>query len=163
MRMNMWKKRIICLCFFSVYYSVSFAQVGKVRDVEFEQEGQKVIIYYSLEGEISSKYKIRISLSDDYGKSFKYTPRTVSGDIGKNIKPGTSKKIEWQLLIDFPSGIEGEGFVFAVEAELIQKRSKLPFIIGGGAVAVGTIVYFAFKNGGDKGTISVSVPEDIMR
>lgn len=142
------------------------AQELKVRNVRFEEIGETVMVKYDLDGMTEKKYKISLSLSDDFGKTFKIKPRTVYGDVGKNIQPGESKQITWYLLRDFPEGLHGDGFVFAVDAELQKGGTKLPFYMLGAGV-VGGVVYFVVRSSSEKsepqtttGSIVITVPTE---
>jgi len=142
------------------------AQELKVRNVRFEEIGEIVRVKYDLDGMTDKKYRISLSLSDDFGKTFKMKPRTVYGDVGKNIQPGLSKQITWYILRDFPEGLSGDGFVFAVDAELQKGGNKLPFYLLGAGVA-GGVVYFVVRSSGEKsepepttGSIVISVPTE---
>jgi len=139
------------------------AQELRVANVRFEQIGETIIVLYDLDGRIGKKYNISLSLSDNFGKTFNIEPKTVSGDVGKNIEPGIGKKITWYMKTDFPEGLNGEGFVFAVDAELQKGGKKWPYIVGAGVV--GGVVYFIA--GGKKksepsktGSIVIDVPGD---
>lgn len=142
------------------------AQELKVRNVKFEEIGETVMVKYDLDGLTDKKYKISLSLSDDFGKTFKIKPRTAYGDVGKSIQPGESKQITWYLLRDFPEGLSGDGFVFAVDAELQKSGNKLPFYLLGAGV-VGGVVYFVVRSSSEKsepepttGSIVITVPTE---
>jgi hypothetical protein len=135
------------------------AQGTRVENVRFQDLGESVLIQYDLDGRNDKKYEISLSLSGDNGVTFKIKPRSLTGDVGKNIFPGTGKKINWYYKEDFPGGLSGGGFVFAVDAELQKDKSKAPYVIG--AAVVGGAAYFitAKKKGSDKGSIVVDVPD----
>lgn len=104
------------------------AQVLRVRNVRFTEQEDVVIVKYDLDGEVGQKYKVSLLLSSDAGKSFKIRPQEVRGDVGRGVKPGTGKTIVWHVREDFPYGLIGDGFVFAVDAEL-QKDIRLPYYL----------------------------------
>ena len=159
-------KRIIPVIFALLAIGQIHAQEVKVRNVTFKQEGELIIIHYDLDGSLNKKYKVNILLSDDYGATFNIKPKAVKGDVGKNISPGKAKEIVWEMTKDFPDGLEGEGFVFAVDAKLQKGGGKFFYYLLGGGV-VGGVVYFVSKNVGGgksaptKGSISIIIPGDI--
>ena len=132
------------ISFILLLYSVPKAQEVQVKNVRFEDRDETVAVRYDLDGLIGKKYKIKLLLSDDFGVSFKIRPRTVHGDLGKNIKPGNAKEIIWDLKKDFSDGLRGDGFVFAVDAELQKGGSKWPYIIGSAGVVV-VVGYFMIR------------------
>jgi TolB-like protein len=127
-----------------------------VSNVHFEEKSGTISIIYDLSGQYDKKYLISILLSDNNGRSFSIKPKKLSGDIGKNIKPGRNKKIIWYMKEDFPLGLMGSSFVFEVDAKLQKGGIKRPLIIGVGVAAVALIVYIIFKP--DKGSIVIDVP-----
>ena len=162
----MFFKRIIPIMLFIITVSQIHAQDVMVRNVTFTQSDERIIIRYDLEGKLDKKYKVNLSLSDDYGATFRIIPKALRGNVGKNITPGDGKEIIWEMTRDYPNGLEGEGYVFAVDAELQKKSSKLLYyLLGGGAI--GGIVYFVTQsNGGgngkpSKGSISITIPGEI--
>ena len=156
--------------FFLVLFLLGFAlhvnaQGLQVSDVRFEDKGETVLVFYDLDGPTGKKVTINLLLSDDYGESFSIRPKTISGDVGKNVSSGIGKKIIWHIKKDYPNGLQGEGFVFAVDAETRKSRSKLPYILGGSVVIIGGAVYFATKSSGEEsasttGSIIIDVPQD---
>ena len=156
----------IILLFIGITYS--HAQDVQVRNVTFTQMDELIIIRYDLDGLLNKEYQVKLSLSDDYGASFRIKPYAVRGDVGKGVIPGVGKEIIWTITDDYPTGIEGDGFVFAVDAELKKGGSKfLYYLLGGGVV--GGIVYFVSKGGGETGvngepttgSISITIPGDM--
>ena len=84
-----------------------------VKDVRFRTYGDKVHIYYTLEGR--GEYEVSLRLSDDGGRTFSTVPKSLSGAVGKGVKPGRDKRIVWDVLRDRPR-LEGSDFVFQVLA-----------------------------------------------
>ena len=82
-----------------------------VRDVRFRTYGDKVHIHYTMEGK--GKYEVSLLLSDDGGRTVSIVPKTMSGAVGKGVKPGPDKQIIWDVLRDYPR-LEGSDFVFRV-------------------------------------------------
>ena len=167
MRFKTYLHSGIFLLIVVIFNSTLRGQDLKVENVEFEDMGETVVVKYDLEGKVDKKYKVALSLSDDFGESFNIQPRNMKGDVGKNIRPGPGKEITWYIKKDFPNGMRGEGFVFAVDAELLRGRSKLPYYIAGAVGVVGGVIYFVTRGGGTKeakpttGSIIITVPGNI--
>ncbi|MCJ7812009.1 hypothetical protein MUP95_01650 [bacterium] len=140
------------------------AQNPSVRNVIFEQNGDDIIVQYTLAGDANKKYNITLSVSDDFGRTFQIKPFTVAGDVGRDIRVGTNKQIIWRLMRDFPVGLEGDSYVFAVDAALQKGGLKWPYIIGA-AVAGGAVYYLTSRKEAAEptpttGSITIQVPVD---
>lgn len=77
---------------------VAFSQ--KTSNVDFRQVDDKVIVTYDL----SSQSDISLFIAVDGGKW--NLLESVTGDVGKGIRPG-KKRIEWDVFEDYPDGIHG--------------------------------------------------------
>lgn len=149
---------LFCILMLLFSSQLSHAQGTQVENVRFQDLGETVLIQYDLDGRADKKYKITLSLSDDSGISFTIKPRSLSGDAGKNIKPGPGKKINWYYKEDFPNGLTGSGFVFAVDAELQKGGKTWVYVLATGA-AGGAVYLITGKKKPDKGSIVVDVPD----
>jgi hypothetical protein len=92
-----------------------FAQ--KLENLKAEVAGDKIIITYDITGsQPDDSYNISLYSSQD-----KYaSPLTqVTGDVGKKIKEGKNKRIEWDAPSEF-NGVKGT-LLFEVHAELVAK------------------------------------------
>jgi len=154
--------KIMCfIAVFTIGFSSSvFAQMCEVKNVKFRQSGDKIIIQYDLDGQAKKNYKVSLALSNNGGQSFRIEPKALTGDVGKKVRPGKNKEIIWEMTSDYPLGIEGGQFVFAVDAEL-KKGSKMGFyMIGAGAI--GGAVYFFTSMKDDqptKGSIKLNISD----
>ncbi len=87
---------LFTFCLFS--FCISNAQIliskPSVRVVD-----DKMIISYEIFGN-SSEDTINISLNISDSLGNKIEPKTLEGDIGKDIRPGPDKKIIWDLKVD---------------------------------------------------------------
>jgi len=158
------KKYFVLLSLISFLVSCfpAFSQQLEVKNVRFTSDGKIITINYDLDGMGNKKYKTSLKLSDDGGKTFTIQPKTLDGDIGKNIYPGKNKEITWNFTKDFPNGLEGENYIFAVDAEL-QKRSLLPYFAIGVPIIGGAVYYLTKgkeKDPSTKGSIVISVSGD---
>jgi hypothetical protein len=136
----------IFILFISFISSNTFSQ--KIENVQFKQEGKKIIITYDLFGATSAQnFDVVVEISEDGGVSFAATPKTLLGDAGAGVKPGTGKKITWDVLNDIAE-LHGGNIIFKVVAngaaipeESVSKSSGggIPtwVWIGGGVVVAG--------------------------
>jgi hypothetical protein len=122
-------------------------------------------VCYDLSDKPGKKYTVSTALSKDKGKTYDVDLLSLEGDAGKDITPGINKTITWNMLKDYPRGLEGEDFVFAVDAKLQKGAEKWPYLAG--AAVAGGAAYFVIqsgKNGGsesNKGSVTIRVPGDI--
>ena len=154
---------VLCLFFYSSFLQ---AQELAVKNVRFEDQGETLVVRYDLDGLVGKNYEVTLLLSDDGGDTFSIRPMTIYGDVGKNVKPGTDKSITWHLKQDYPQGLSGERFAFAVDAELQKGGGKWSYYVLGSGV-VGGVVYFLTKGkeettptGSTTGSIVVDVPKN---
>ncbi len=84
-----------------VFANISFAQT--VTDVDACQEGSKIIVTYSLSGNLQAPVDVVASYSKDGGYTF-HKLKSVTGDL--KVYPGTGKKIVWDVLNDVESFVE---------------------------------------------------------
>ena len=139
----------------------TFSQNVKVKNVFFEQDKEKIFISYDLFGAIDKKFKVSLSLSNDKGKSYRIIPKAVHGDIGDDVVPGIDKQIIWEFTKDYPGGLQGEDFVFAVDAELLENEGNIKnVLLIGGLGAAGAVVYFLVIKK-DKGSVNIIIPGDV--
>lgn len=102
---------------------LSFSQ--KVDNIHFEQEDQKIYIYYDLQGE-QDYYNIEIFCKLSEKKSWGKSLNFVSGDVGQNRTPGSNKKIRWDVLREWDD-LKGN-IVFKIEATPTFKTYKSSFL-----------------------------------
>jgi hypothetical protein len=156
------KKIIILSAFFLLSFSKSFSQ--SIENVKFNQEGNKVTVTYDLlDKDDSRTFEVTLEISKDGGITFKSMPKTLAGDVGKNVKPGDIKKISWDVLKDVAE-LQGNSFVFKViakanEDEAVKKEESSssggisPYIwIGGGALLVGGAAVLLLSKKSESGT-----------
>lgn len=90
------KYRII---FIYVFLMIALIVEGQaVNNLRFEQSGKMVDVYYDLSGASNELFQISLYYSHDGGKTWGTSLNYVSGEVGENIKPGTNKKITWNVL-----------------------------------------------------------------
>ena len=69
-----------------------------ITNVRFEQLGKLIDVYYDLEANESKTYTVTMFCSKDGGKTWGLPIKKGSGDVGDNVKPGTNKKVTWDVL-----------------------------------------------------------------
>jgi hypothetical protein len=98
-------------------------QKPQVRDLDFRAQDTQIVITYDLIGKQGKDYKVELLFSASGGRSFDYEPQAVSGAVGKDLSPGPNKTVTWNVLQDFPDGIQSPNAQF----KLLYKKQ------GGGA------------------------------
>jgi len=132
------------LLLFSVYV-VSAQEKIRVQNVRFEVAGTRVVVGYDLEGPAGRDYIVKVILRREANQSFLHIPKMINGDVGEGRFVGKSKQVTWDILKEFPQGLDGDDFYFVVDVEMIKPGSNLLYWIGGGAAVVGGAV-FLFKD-----------------
>ena len=127
-----------------------------VRNVGFQVQGQKIHVSYDLAGK--GVYTVHLRLLENGGRALTAWPRSVSGDVGKEVRSGTGKRIVWDALKDVAS-LEGNDYVFEVRAVRPGGTSKWVWIGGAGIAAGGAAGAVLLQGGEKKGTIVIDVPD----
>lgn len=116
------------------------------QNVRFEISGAKILIRYDLPTVASETYIVKVTLRRTSNSTFAFVPTIVSGDVGEGKWSGKNKQITWEILREFPRGMEGDDFYFVVTADLVAGGSNTWLWLGGGAAAVvGGAAYFLLK------------------
>jgi hypothetical protein len=100
-------------------------QAQQVQNVKAVQANEEVIVTYDLAD--TKPVYVSLYYSKDGGTTFSPELRQVNGDVKANIKPGVSKKINWNAakeLVVFDGDL-----VFKVEAN--SKKANYPKAIAG--------------------------------
>lgn len=114
---------------------------GNLENVHFDVSGRIVYIYYDLKGGTDETFTVRVFLRRSGENDYSYVPQNVSGDVGRKVLPGGSRRIVWNLSQEFPDGLKGGDFYFVLEAEVENSGGIGPtLIIAGGVALVGGIV-----------------------
>jgi hypothetical protein len=107
--------------FSAILLALPFAmQAQQVQNVKAVQTNEEVIVTYDLND--TKPVYVSLYYSKDGGTTFSPELRQVSGDVKANVKPGVSKKINWNAgkeLVAFDGDL-----VFKVEAN--SKRIAYP-------------------------------------
>ncbi|MEJ0031214.1 MAG: hypothetical protein WDO15_12925 [Bacteroidota bacterium] len=102
---------LVLLCY------VASAQVVTIKEVELS--GEKIVVTYDLDdNNPNNEYLLNLYTSKD---NYAQAVANVTGDIGMDIKPGTDKKVEWNLVKEY-GGYKGR---LALE---LRGKVYVPFI-----------------------------------
>ena len=115
-----------------------------VKNVRFDVFGGKIVVHYDLTGPTDRSYLVKVTVRRTQLPTYEYSPRTISGDVGQGKFSGSNREITWEILREYPNGIEGSDFYFRVEATLLTPGSNLLYYLTGGAAAIGAAAYFIF-------------------
>lgn len=131
------------LCFFLLFYGVmGFAQTPFVTNINTQQQGDKIIITYDLAGKSKDRYDITLVRIEVINFPKGIVPKSLTGDVGKNITAGKNKSIIWDALKDVES-LEGDikVVVMANQTQKSQsdspKNNKLLVRLGASVIGVG--------------------------
>lgn len=97
----------------------------QVKNVHFEQNNNKVYIYFDLiDSNVDSEYNIILLMSHNSGYTFTDTIKNISGDIS-SIYPGENKKVIWTPSQEFIDKGRFDNICFRVVAQKILKDKKI--------------------------------------
>ena len=97
-----------------------FAQTPMVKNVRFEQrtDGTLLVdIYYDVTSPNNLLLEIKIEASDNDGTTWTSPCKSLSGDVGAGILPGSNKHVVWDFYADNPD-TSGYGYRVRVTANL---------------------------------------------
>ena len=122
-------------------HALHAADRPRLENIRFEVAGRMVYIYYDLIAPSDRTYIVRVTLHRTSNIGFEYKPVNVSGDVGPGVYPGVNRRIGWNIIREFPQGLEGEDMYFVVETDE-PPSGGIPagYFIAGGAVLIGGIV-----------------------
>jgi hypothetical protein len=112
-----------------------------IDNVRFEASADLIKIYYDLNAPVDMVHDVRITLRRESDITFSYRPLNTTGDVGTIVFPGQKRRIVWEILKEFPDGLQGDDFYFVVDAEHVEPEGTFPWMwVGGGAAVVGGVV-----------------------
>ncbi len=146
------------LLLLSVHINPLRAQDGEISNVRVEQEYSTLRIIYDLEGEEES-YDVELLLQRSAETESPYRPGNLAGDVGEDVVPGKGKTVIWDLAKEFPEGVDPSAvFMLDMKASLqISFLQRYSMYLGGGAIAVGTALYFILT--GEEASPPSSLPD----
>lgn len=129
------------------------AQGEGARNATWKIADGKIIISYDLVVPEGSDYEVAVVLRRESDPSFMITPVSVTGDAGKNTRPGTRKIAVWDFRKDVQSPLAGNDYFFEFRITL-QERSSASWLwyAGGGAVVAGAAAVLILGKTADNGT-----------
>jgi hypothetical protein len=77
--------------------------------------GVVVVSYDLMSTDPNAVFSVALEASSDGGKTYTVHPRTVKGDVGAAVRPGTGKQITWEAARDVES-LEVDRFRYRVNA-----------------------------------------------
>jgi hypothetical protein len=90
----MKKQRLFVFLFFLFLFGKSYSQGVLITQPRLESDGNQLLIFYDIVAKNSAdKFYIWVEMEKANGE--KILAKTLSGDIGENIKAGNNKKIIW--------------------------------------------------------------------
>lgn len=155
------KKSVIPIIIISLFVWSCKSQAGlqkegnlpRVENVHFTQEQDTITVFYDLLARSDkSRFNVELLLSVDDEEAYTITSSSLSGDIGEKVPPGKDQQIKWNVLRDFPRGIQKENIRFIVHANKINSSKKTWLYIVAGSLAVGAGTALGILiGGGDSG------------
>jgi hypothetical protein len=136
--------------------SVRSVENVKVLNVRFEIVGTKIVVRYDLEGEANKDYTVKIILRREHNQSFLHIPKSVAGEIGEGRFAGQNRQVTWDVLKEFPQGLEGDDYYFVIEVEIVSSGISPLWYIGGGVGIVGGVVGYLLSKGGSEAVTPTS-------
>lgn len=128
------KNRILLLLFLA---AVGTAKAQQIQNVAATQEGKTIVVSYDLTDNTSgSTYDVELYCSTDGGSTFGKPLSAVRGDAGKEIKPGASRRISWDVLADREK-LTGNRIVFEVRARTTDQTGIAMVFVKGGTFMMG--------------------------
>jgi len=91
------------ILFIGLTFGSRFLPAQTITNVQARQEGLEIIITYDMTGGIRGKEEIMLDVSTDGGRNYE-TVTNARGDIGKNVKPGKRKEINFIPQMGHPFG-----------------------------------------------------------
>jgi len=132
---------VLCLLFSKTGFSQE--SNAKFANIDFYLVEEKIQVTYDIKARPTDLFEISLEFVDLNSNQI-IIPKSLTGDVGPNIKGGKGKQILWDVFKDLPNGIEGE-----IRPQL--KILKAERIYGGPANALKSVPVpgwgdFAVKN-----------------
>ncbi|HEY6193283.1 MAG TPA: hypothetical protein VI215_13250 [Bacteroidota bacterium] len=134
--------------------AAGFPRDGELRatNVRFVPAGDRILIHYDLSAPADAEVEVSVSLRKESDSSFSYSPKNLSGDFGPGRYSGVNRTIEWGFAKEFPAGLAGNDYYFAVSVrEVASGGFGMSPLIGAGAavLGVGILTLLLANNHGD--------------
>ncbi len=132
-----------------------------LENVSFTQQNEFVHITYDLIATSKeSLYHVHLLLDLEDAGRYAIDPESVSGDVGSNIAPGREKEIVWDVLRDFPQGLERNQIQFAVTVQPDRQPNRNWVYVSGTAIllSAGVLIGVMLVGGGSSGDKDTGLP-----
>lgn len=131
----------------------------KIENFHFTQDDNLVTIHYDLiASPENSAFNVQLVLELNNGQFYEIPASSVSGEVGGNISPGTDKKIIWDVLEDFPQGLESDQIQFALNAWQPANNNRRWIYIAAGSLLIGGGISAAIMLNGRNGSSGLPAP-----
>jgi len=106
-----------------------FTGIPKAENVRLEQKivDKTLEVYYDLPEDLGKPYVVSFELFKKSDKTFKVTPKTLTGNAGWGYFSGKNNKIVWHYLIDFPDGFPS-ALDYYVRVYVTEPEADIPTI-----------------------------------
>ncbi len=141
------------------------ARAQKITNVHFIPKGNKIQIFYDLQGKKNQKYNVRLFLKKEDLPKLKIEPKFVTGDIGEGKFAGKNRLIIWYISKQFKNTrLPGSDYYFVVTATPEKSKSHWGIFLSGvtfagGAAAAVLLNANKKKGGGNKGPVIAQPPD----
>lgn len=110
----------------------------RLEKIDTTWEGDTVVITYNLLAPLDKTYEVRLVMQRESDSTFKFFPKTVSGDIGKGKFAGKGRKIRWAHKQEAAQSFMGDDYYFVIVIKKTGSRkawlySTLAATVLGGA------------------------------
>jgi hypothetical protein len=170
MQSFIWRVRLIhvvliaSIFFQALPFSKSLAaDEAQLQNVRFEVSGVHIFIYYDLIGPQDEEYEVTLSLRLKSDQSFVYTPKMLSGDVGRGTFAGQNRKIAWDTSKEFPQGLAWNDYYFVVGARIVSRGIPALLWMGTVAIAGGALVYLLLSRNTETSPSTVGFPNPPAR
>ncbi len=140
-------KKVALILFLNLFsFKLIYSQVS---NVDFIVEGCNIIVTYDLS--LNANIELLVALNGD--GEFSGPLKEVSGDVGKNVTDGKNKQIKWNVLKEYPQGLNSKSVQFMVRPYSMDVKyivNDIPFVmkyVKGGSFKMGYCKYSDEKCG----------------
>jgi hypothetical protein len=104
----------------------AFAQTNPAVNISSVVRGGVVVVSYDLMStDPNAVYTVALEASSDGGKTYGVQPKTVKGDVGTAVHPGTGKQITWEAARDVEN-LEVDRYRYRVAAQIVRGATTPP-------------------------------------
>lgn len=130
---------VISLC--GKTYADNHAPVVSNVSASQNSSSRKVDIYYDVSDQDGDSLGITIRASDDGGQNYHMYPKSLTGDIGEGITPGTGKHIVWDIMEDYPNRQNSNFKVVVIARDSRGGSTDMVYVPAGSFQMQGQVIY----------------------